>query len=306
VRRMVALGATAAAGLVLAAAPAAAHNEWEPGTAAAGSVIDLTLFVEDEQPDAGTTTVELFFPAPTTVAALPAVPGWTATPMDGEVGGPASGVTRAGGPAPSDVELPIRLGPLLSEPGRLQFKTVQTYDNGGGGPLDRRVARGCARAPGARPGARPRPRRAGQHPGDDRVSHHDGRVHDDHGGNVHRDRPGGGRRRRRRLQQQRRALGRWRGGDRRRRWRRCRIPALETIARHVTSRRLRPPPHGLPRSPRSARRWVFVKVGQQFAGPVRDHDLGLERQQDVELGAVDHVANAERQALIAERCHEAG
>jgi Domain of unkown function (DUF1775) len=130
VRRMVALGATAAAGLVLAAAPAAAHNEWEPGTAAPGSVIDLTLFVEDEQPDAGTTTVELFFPAPITVAALPAVPGWTATPMDGEVGGPASGVTWAGGPAPSDVELPIRLGPLPSEPGRLQFKTVQTYDNG--------------------------------------------------------------------------------------------------------------------------------------------------------------------------------
>jgi hypothetical protein len=130
VRRMVALGATAAAGLVLAAAPAAAHNEWEPGTAAAGSVIDLTLFVEDEQPDAGTTTVELFFPAPITVAALPAVPGWTATPMDGEVGGPASGVTRAGGPAPSDVELPIRLGPLLSEPGRLQFKRCRPTTTG--------------------------------------------------------------------------------------------------------------------------------------------------------------------------------
>jgi hypothetical protein len=50
--------------------------------------------------------------------------------MDGELGGPASGVTWAGGPAPADLELPIRLGPLPSEPGRLQFKTVQTYDNG--------------------------------------------------------------------------------------------------------------------------------------------------------------------------------
>lgn len=129
-RRMVTMGATAAAGLVLVAAPAAAHNEWEPATAAPGSVIDLTLFVEGEQPDAGTTTVELFFPAPITVAALPTVAGWTATLMDGEVGGPASGVTWAGGPAPGDVELPIRLGPLPSEPGRLQFKTVQTYDNG--------------------------------------------------------------------------------------------------------------------------------------------------------------------------------
>jgi uncharacterized protein YcnI len=129
-RRVIASGATAAAALALAAAPAAAHNEWEPATAAPGSVIDLTLLLEDEQPDAGTTTVELHFPRPITVAALPAVPGWTATVMDGELGGPAGGVTWAGGPAPGDVELPIRLGPLPSEPGRLQFKTVQTYDNG--------------------------------------------------------------------------------------------------------------------------------------------------------------------------------
>jgi uncharacterized protein YcnI len=129
-RRVIASGVTAAATVLVAAMPAAGHNEWEPATAAPGSVINLTLFVEDEQPDAGTITVELFFPTPITVAALPAVPGWTATLMDGEVGGPASGVTWSGGPAPGDRELPIRLGPLPSEPGRLQFKTVQTYDNG--------------------------------------------------------------------------------------------------------------------------------------------------------------------------------
>jgi uncharacterized protein YcnI len=129
-RRVIASGMAAAAGVVVAATPAAAHNEWDPETAAPGSIVDLTLFVEDEQPDAGTSTVELFFPGPITVDALPGVPGWTATLMDGELGGPASGVTWAGGPAPGDVELPIRLGPLPSEPGRLQFKTVQTYDNG--------------------------------------------------------------------------------------------------------------------------------------------------------------------------------
>jgi periplasmic copper chaperone A len=129
-RRVIVSGVAAAAALVAAAAPAAAHNEWEPSTAAPGSVVDLTLSVAGEQPDAGTTTVELFFPAPITVAALPAVPGWTATLMDGQVGEPASGVTWTGGPTPGDVELPIRLGPLPSEPGRLQFKTVQTYDNG--------------------------------------------------------------------------------------------------------------------------------------------------------------------------------
>jgi periplasmic copper chaperone A len=128
-RRVIASGVASAAALVVAA-PASAHNEWEPSTAAPGSVVDLTLFVAGEQPDAGTTTVELFFPAPITVAALPAVPGWTATLMDGQVGGPASGVTWAGGPAPGDLELPIRLGPLPGDPGWLQFKTVQTYANG--------------------------------------------------------------------------------------------------------------------------------------------------------------------------------
>jgi uncharacterized protein YcnI len=129
-RRVIASGVAAAAALVAAATPAAAHNEWEPSTAAPGSVVDLKLFVEGEQPDAGTTTVELFFPAPLTVVALPAVPGWTATPMDGQLGGPARGVSWAGGPTPGDLELPIRLGPLPGDPGRLQFKTVQTYSNG--------------------------------------------------------------------------------------------------------------------------------------------------------------------------------
>ncbi len=178
-RRVIASGVAAIAALVLVAAPVAAHNEWEPETAAPGSIIDLTLFVEDEQPDAGTTTVELHFPVPITVAALPAVQGWTATLMDGELGGPATGVTWAGGPAPGDVDLPIRLGPLPSEPGRLQFKTVQTYDNG---EVDRWIddwPRRRRRAPRSRSRARPRPRRARHHPG------HHGAVDYHHGANDH-------------------------------------------------------------------------------------------------------------------------
>ena len=39
-------------------------------------------------------------------------------------------MTWEGGPEPDDVELPITLGPLPDEPGRLQFKSIQTYDNG--------------------------------------------------------------------------------------------------------------------------------------------------------------------------------
>jgi hypothetical protein len=129
-RRIVLGLVVATVALVVAAGPAAAHTEWEPATAAPGSVIDLTLFVEDEQSSAGTAQVELVFPSPITVAALPAVPGWTATVAGGQVGGPATGVTWSGGPEPEDVRLPIQLGPLPATPGRLQFRVVQTYDNG--------------------------------------------------------------------------------------------------------------------------------------------------------------------------------
>ncbi|MGH9117499.1 MAG: exodeoxyribonuclease VII large subunit [Acidimicrobiales bacterium] len=58
------------------------------------------------------------------------MPGWSATLVGGALGGPATGVTWVGGPAPDDLRLPITLGPLPNEAGRLQFKAVQTHDNG--------------------------------------------------------------------------------------------------------------------------------------------------------------------------------
>ncbi|MGH9117500.1 MAG: hypothetical protein ACRD0A_06375 [Acidimicrobiales bacterium] len=45
--------------LVVLAAPAAAHTQWEPATAAPGSVVDLTLVLADEEAAAGTNRVEL-------------------------------------------------------------------------------------------------------------------------------------------------------------------------------------------------------------------------------------------------------
>ena len=68
-----------AAALAFVAGPAAAHNEFEPATAAPGSIATLTLLAEDELPDAGTNKLELQFPEPITVVELPAVDGWTAT-----------------------------------------------------------------------------------------------------------------------------------------------------------------------------------------------------------------------------------
>jgi uncharacterized protein YcnI len=135
-RRMIGAGAAATAAAVaavmLAAVPATAHTEWEPAQAAPGSIIALTLFAEDEQPDAGTVSLDLQFPVPLTIVELGAVDGWTATPVGGAVGAgtTATGVTWTGGPAPGDLVLPITLGPLPDQEGRLQFKAVQTYDNG--------------------------------------------------------------------------------------------------------------------------------------------------------------------------------
>ena len=61
---------------------------------------------------------------------MTAVPGWTATVDGGRLGGPATGVTWQGTPRDGDLKLPITLGPLPAEPGRLQFQVVQTYDTG--------------------------------------------------------------------------------------------------------------------------------------------------------------------------------
>ncbi len=127
-------GATvvAAAAVVLAAMPAAAHTEWEPNTAAPGSIIALNLFAEDEQPDASTVSVELQFPQPLTIAELSPGEGMTATPVGGGVGAgtTATGVMWTVAPGSQDLLLPITLGPLPDQEGRLQFKAVQTYDNG--------------------------------------------------------------------------------------------------------------------------------------------------------------------------------
>jgi uncharacterized protein YcnI len=91
-----ALGVVAAVGAaVLNAGPAFAHSEFQPESAPAGEVVAVELFVENEQTDAGTVKVQLHFPEdqPTTLAALPASPGWTATAQGGTVGRPVTDVT---------------------------------------------------------------------------------------------------------------------------------------------------------------------------------------------------------------------
>lgn len=120
--------------MVLMAGPAWAHIEFEPDEAAPSSVITLELSIADEQADAGTTEVELVFPegASITLAELPDAPGWTTSTDGGSVGSPVTSVTwsRAEAQPNENPSLPIRIGPLPSDTGRLQFQVVQTYSNG--------------------------------------------------------------------------------------------------------------------------------------------------------------------------------
>lgn len=132
-RLLVAL-ATIAVVAIVGTAAAFAHTGLTPDEAAPGTVITLELSVQNERPDSGTTQVQLLFPdgTPIAVVELPPVEGWTATVDGASLGEPATGVTwtRPDGPPGENPVLPLRLGPLPAEEGRLQFKVVQTYANG--------------------------------------------------------------------------------------------------------------------------------------------------------------------------------
>jgi uncharacterized protein len=128
--------AVAAVALLVGAAPAGAHVEFEPSAAAPGSIVTLTLHLANERDDAGTTAVDLRFPdgQPLVVAELPPTPTWTATVQGGALGEPATGITWQRDPAAAspadDPVLNLRLGPLPAASTRLQFRLLQTYANG--------------------------------------------------------------------------------------------------------------------------------------------------------------------------------
>ena len=132
-----ALAVIAAVGLlVLLPATAFAHAELDPDEAAPGSVVDLTLKLENEQPDSPTINVQLVFPegTPLNVVAIGSVAGWTST-VDGggTVGGaPGTGITwsRSADSPIDDPQLPFTIGPLPTTEGPLEFKVLQTYANG--------------------------------------------------------------------------------------------------------------------------------------------------------------------------------
>jgi uncharacterized protein YcnI len=125
-RRLTSAVALALALALTAAGPAAAHTGFEPDEVAPGSIVAMTLRAADERDTASMTRVELVLPEGVTIPvadAATAAPGWTASAT-------AERVTWEGPAAEGDQRFTFTLGPLPPEPQRLQFKVLQTYDDG--------------------------------------------------------------------------------------------------------------------------------------------------------------------------------
>jgi uncharacterized protein YcnI len=134
IRKLAMLGAVVTGVVALVAGPAFAHVEIErQGAVSSAGVVDAKLVVPNEKDDAGTVTIELVFPATPKLTEFEAeaVEGWTATvkkTSDGSV----ESVTWTGGPltGEEEAELPISVGDVPEDVDAVDFKAVQTYDDG--------------------------------------------------------------------------------------------------------------------------------------------------------------------------------
>jgi periplasmic copper chaperone A len=139
--------AVAVAGYLGAAMlPAAAHVTVNPEEALSGGYAKLAFRVPNERDNAGTTRLEIVFPAEHPIASVRVKPhaGWTvnvtkaklATPVSSGHGGTASEavskIVWEGGiikPGEFD-EFEVSVGPLPEDVDALTFKALQTYANG--------------------------------------------------------------------------------------------------------------------------------------------------------------------------------
>jgi uncharacterized protein YcnI len=134
IRKLAVVGAIVTGVVALVAGPAFAHVEIErDGKVSAGGVVAATLHVPNESTTAGTVKIELTFPATpklTTVEAQ-AVNGWTAT-VTKSSSGDVQAVTWSGGPLSGNTEMafPLSIGDVPTNVDTVDFKAVQTYDNG--------------------------------------------------------------------------------------------------------------------------------------------------------------------------------
>lgn len=134
IRKLAVVGAIVTGIVVLIAAPAFAHVEIQrDGVVGADGVVATTLHVPNEAANAGTVKVELVFPASPelTVAQPEAVSGWTAT-VQKSASGAVQQVTWVGGPLTGNAEmqLPLRIGDIPQGRSTVDFKALQTYNDG--------------------------------------------------------------------------------------------------------------------------------------------------------------------------------
>jgi len=144
-KRCAVVGAAAAALVVLAAGPAAAHVEVVPESAPKGGSAILSFSVPNERDDASTTQLQVQFPQdhPIPSVSVQTKPGWTiavekkqlSKPVqteDGEVSEVVSTITWSGGEIkPGEFDLfTISAGPLPTKGSHLEFKALQTYSDG--------------------------------------------------------------------------------------------------------------------------------------------------------------------------------
>jgi uncharacterized protein len=108
------------------ASPAFAHVEITSDDAKAGQLSTMKLSVPNEMKDAGTIKLELAFPENKTLTDVKVIdtPGWTATTT-------ATGITWTGGPLTGENEVELSFQATLpTDVESLEFKALQTYDNG--------------------------------------------------------------------------------------------------------------------------------------------------------------------------------
>ncbi len=145
-RRIAVLAAAAAVFLGAAISPAAAHVTVNPREAPHGGYSKLAFRVPNERDDAGTTRLEIVFPAEHPIASVKVKPhpGWTvdvtttklASPVSSGHGGTiteaVSKIVWEGGtikPGEFD-EFEVSVGPLPEDTDAVTFKALQTYANG--------------------------------------------------------------------------------------------------------------------------------------------------------------------------------
>lgn len=110
---------------LLTATPAAAHTGFDPDEAGPGMIAAVTLHLADERDDAAIVKAELFVPEGHVIDVVPVAQpaGWRATTVADRTVWEGPGTDGA-------VQLRMLLGPLPAAPQRLQFKVLQTYDDG--------------------------------------------------------------------------------------------------------------------------------------------------------------------------------